>query len=148
MLKTLKELLADSGGGIDDAFGLMIEVTVFTIVFAFAGSLVLSGTAQVMSAIVAHHVAGLVAAEGPDSLVARQEAQNDAQAYLDARGKPVAIVSSLSQCGTAAACVAISTCSSSSPVCLVTVQRRVTIPVVNSAVTWTAKAVSLRQQNA
>lgn len=148
MFKTLKRLFADDDGGMDEAFGLVVEVTVFTLVFTFAGSLVVSGTAQAMSSIVAHHVAGLAAVEGSGSAAVRQEAQNDARAYLQTHSAPVAVVSSVSQCGTAAACVAISPCSSTSPVCLVTVQRRVSIPVVNSTVTWTAKAVSLCQQNA
>lgn len=142
---TLDKMLHDWTGTIDDALGLVMEVSIFALVFTFAGVLIGSAGAQAMSEIAAHHIASLSAVEGPDSAMVLQEAQNDAHAYLQA--KTVAIVHSQVSCGTASACVVISPCSSASPVCAVIVERRVMIPVVDSTVTWTARAVSLRQQN-
>ena len=141
-------MLHDWTGTVDDALGLIMEVSIFALVFTFAGALIFSAGAQAMSEIAAHHIAALSAVEGPNSAAVLQEAQNDAHAYLGARNLPVAVVHSQSSCGTAPACVVISPCSAAFPVCLVIVERRVMIPVVGSTVTWTARAVSLSQQNA
>jgi len=143
---TLDKMLHDWTGTVDDALGLVMEVSIFTLIFAFAGVLIGSAGAQAMSEIAAHHIASLSAVDGPDSAMVLQEAQNDAHAYLQAQ--TVAIVHSQASCGTASACVVISPCSAAFPVCVVIVERRVMIPVANSTVTWTAKAVSIWPQNA
>ena len=139
MLKMLRNTL----GGIDDALGLIVEVSLFTIIFVFAGVLIGSATAQAMSELVAHHLAAL-ATSGNPSLMAT-EAQSEAHQLLQAA--VVQTTTSPSQCGTTAnACVIVEPCSSISPACVVIVQRRVMIPIVNSPIVWSAKAVSPWQQ--
>ena len=142
-------MLHDWTGTIDDALGLIVEVSIFTLVFAFGAVLIGSVGAQAMSDYVAHNIAALMpnnVVAGTASQFVTEQAQYEAHKYLQASSTDV--VSSRSQCGTAAACVVLNPCSGASPVCVASVERRVTIPVVDSTITWYAKAVSIWPQNA
>ena len=141
------EILKDQDGGIDDALGLMLEVFLFALIFVFAAVLIGSATAQAMSEIVAHHIASLVPASGgPNELLIRQESQTEAHQLLASNS--TSVVSARYQCGAASTCVIVNPCSAASPVCVVSVERRVMIPIVDSTITWYAKAVSIWPQNA
>lgn len=140
------EILKDQDGGIDDALGLMLEVFFFALIFVFAAVLVGSATAQAMSEIVAHHIASLVPVNGPNNQLVLQESQTEAHQLLASNS--TSVVSARNQCGSASTCVIVNPCSAASPVCVVSVERRVMIPIVDSTITWYAKAVSIWPQNA
>jgi hypothetical protein len=138
----LRSVLKDPRGGVDDALGLIVEVVLFTLVFAFGGVFIGSAGAQALSAIVAHH---LVAVETTSSFAfAKEQAQSEGSTYLLAPSTDV--TTAVSQCATSqSACVVFEPCSASQPVCTVVVERRVMLPVVNKQIVWTAKAVSAWQ---
>lgn len=141
------EILKDRDGGIDDALGLMLEVLFFALIFVFAAVLIGSATAQAMSEIVAHHIASLVpGSAGANSRLVQQESQTEAQGLLASHS--TSVVSARYQCGAASTCVIVNPCSAASPVCVVSVERKVMIPIVDSPITWYAKAVSIWPQNA
>ena len=140
------EILKDQDGGIDDALGLMLEVFFFALIFVFAAVLIGSATAQAMSEIVAHHIASLVPVNGPNNQLVLQESQTEAHQLLASNS--TSVVSARYQCGSASTCVIVNPCSAASPVCVVSVERRVMIPIVDSTITWYAKAVSIWPQNA
>lgn len=143
----LRKMFQDSNGSIDEALGLIVEIFFFSLVFVFGAVLIGSAGAQAMSDIVAHNIASLMLPpNGTSSQFLVQQAQYEAQTYLQA--KSTQVVNSRSQCGTAAACVIINPCSAAAPVCVASVERRVTIPIVNSTITWYAKGVSIWPQNA
>ena len=138
------ELMKSAEGGIDDALGLMLEIFLFSVVFVFAAVLIGSAGAQAMSEVVANHLAA-IEISGNAGLMA-QEIRSEPRRFLLAN--TVASTSSVSQCGSANACVVIEPCSSTSPACVVIVERRVMIPIVDTPVTWMAKAVSIWQPGA
>jgi hypothetical protein len=135
----LRSVLKDTRGGLDDALGLIVEVALFTLVFAFGGVFIGSATAQALAAIVAHHLAAL---ETTSSVAfAKQQAEEEGNTYLLAPSTDV--TTAIAQCATSqSACVVFEPCSASQPVCTVVVERRVMLPVVNTQIVWTAKAVS------
>ena len=137
-------LLRNAKGGIDDALGLVLEVSLFAIIFVFAAVLIGSATAQAMSEVVANHLAA-IEISGNTALMA-QEAASEPQQFLDAN--TVAYVGYASLCGSASACVVAPPCSSASPACVVIVERRVMIPIVDTPVVWSAKAVAIWQPGA
>ncbi len=137
-------LMRNAKGGIDDALGLVLEVFLFSLVFVFAAVLIGSAAAQAMSEVVANHLAA-IDISGNTALMA-QEAQSEPRQFLLAN--TVSVTSSASQCGSANACVVAEPCSSSNPACVVIVERRVMIPIVDTPVTWSAKAVSIWQPGA
>ncbi len=119
-----------------------MEVSLFAIVFAFAGVLIGSAVAQALSSIVAHHLAA-VETSTTASFTASQ-AQSEASTYLLA--KSTIITNSRSQCSSSTnACVVFEPCSATQPACVVVVERSVLLPVVNTPITWIAKAVSIWQ---
>lgn len=139
------KLMRDTRGGVDDAFGLIVEVFFFTLVFVFAAVLIGSATAQAMSEVVAHHLAALETSG--NQVLMQSEAKTEAHDYLMANVTQVS--SSLSGCSNSAnACVVTEPCSSTSPACVVVVERRVMIPIVDSPIIWSAKAVSIWPQSA
>lgn len=141
----ISNLMRDTKGGIDDALGLVVEVSIFTLIFVFAGVLVGSATAQAMSEVVANHLAA-VEISG-NSLLLNQESTSEAHQFLQA--SVVQTTTSAAQCNTTAnACVVVEPCSASSPACVIVVERRVMIPIVDSPVVWSAKAVSIWQPGA
>ena len=97
-----------------------------------------------MSEVVANHLAA-VEISGNAALMA-QETQNEPHQFLLAN--TVQVTTWVSQCGSANACVVLEPCSSGSPACVVIVERRVMIPIVDTPVTWSAKAVSIWQPGA
>ena len=139
----LRSALKDTRGGIDEALGLIMEVVLFTLVFAFGGVFIGSAGAQGLSAIVAHHLAAVETSSS--STFATLEAKSETSTYLLA--KSTTITTSMSQCSpSASACVVFEPCSATQPVCTVVVERRVMLPVANTPIVWTAKAVSTWQQ--
>ena len=141
----IMRLLRNADGGIDDALGLVVEVAIFTVIFVFAGVLIGSATAQAMSEVVANHLAA-VEVSGNTKLL-NQESTSEAQQYLQA--SVVQTTTSVNQCNTTAnACVVLEPCSASSPACVIVVERRVMIPIVDSPVIWSAKATSIWQPGA
>ena len=144
MLK-ISNLMNDAKGSIDDALGLVVEVSIFTVIFVFAGVLVGSATAQAMSEVVANHLAAVEVSGNPQLL--KQETTSEAHQFLQAA--VVQTTTSVAQCNTTAnACVVEEPCSAASPACAIVVERRVMIPIVNSPVVWSAKAVSIWQTGA
>ena len=92
----------------------------------------------------ANHLAA-IEISGNSSLMA-QESQSEPHQFLLANS--VQSATWPSQCGSANACVVVEPCFSWSPACVVIVERRVMIPIVDAPVTWSAKAVSIWQPGA
>jgi hypothetical protein len=138
----LRELIRDTSGGIDDALGLIFQILVLVLVFAFSGVLIGSAVVQSFTDIVAHHVASLEVSTPPSFTVA--QATNEASTYLLANNPSEP--SSVSQCSTTAStCIVFEPCSATSPACVVVVERKVTLPVIGDKITWIAKATSVWQ---
>lgn len=139
MRASLRKLLRDATGGVDDAFGLVMEVSLFALIFVFAGVLIGSAAVQALSELAAHDLVA-IDTTGNTTLLS-QEIHTEVRQMLDTAS--VEIVSGTSQCSTSVpACVAVDPCSSSQPACAVTVERRVMVPVVNEPIVWSAKAVA------
>jgi len=138
----LRDLIRDTSGGLDDSLGMIMQVVVLVLVFAFSGTLIGSAVVQSFTDIVAHHIASLEVSTPPSFTVA--QATSEASTYLLAKNPSEP--SSTSQCSTTAStCIVFEPCSAISPDCVVVVERKVTLPVIGSKITWIAKATAVWQ---
>ncbi len=138
----LRDLIQDTSGGLDDALGLIMQVLVLVLVFAFSGTLIGSAVVQSFTDIVAHHIASIEVSAPPSFTVT--EANSAASTYLLAKNPSIQTYPSQCQ-SSASTCIAFEPCSATSPACVVVVERQVTLPVVDKKITWIAKATAVWQ---